>query len=127
MRVMVVIGTRPEAIKLAPIVLALHRQPGLAPVVVTTGQHTEQVRELLDIFGITAAVDLAVSDVGCGLAATAAAVLSRFAALAEAQHPAAVVVQGDTTSVFGAALAALYHEIPVAHLDAGVRPADRGA
>jgi UDP-N-acetylglucosamine 2-epimerase (non-hydrolysing) len=127
MRVMVVIGTRPEAIKLAPIVLALHRQPGLAPVVVTTGQHTEQVRELLDIFGITAAADLAVSDVGCGLAATAAAVLSRFAALAEAQHPAAVVVQGDTTSVFGAALAAFYQQIPVAHVEAGLRSDDRHA
>jgi UDP-N-acetylglucosamine 2-epimerase (non-hydrolysing) len=123
--VAVVIGTRPEAIKLAPLVLALRRQPGLVPLVVTTGQHTEVVDELLGIFGITAAADLAVATAGTDLDGIAAAVLTRFAGLLRAQRPTAVVVQGDTTSAFGAALAAFYQGIPVAHLEAGLRSDDR--
>ena len=126
-RVMVAIGTRPEAIKLAPIVLALRRQPGLLPVVVTTGQHTEAVREVLDIFGIAADEDLAVGEAGCGLAAIAAAVLTRFAALMRSGPPDAVLVQGDTTSALGAALAAFYQQIPVAHVEAGLRSDNRYA
>ena len=126
-RIMVVIGTRPEAIKLAPIVLALHRQPGLLPVVVATGQHTEAVREVLDSFGIAADADLAVGDAGSYLAEIAAAVLSRFAALTRCERPGAVLVQGDTTSALGAALAAFYQRIPVAHVEAGLRSGDRHA
>ena len=126
-RVMVAIGTRPEAIKLAPIVLALRRQPGLLPVVVTTGQHTEAVREVLDIFGIAADEDLAVGEAGFGLAAIAAAVLTRFAALMRSGPPDAVLVQGDTTSALGAALAAFYQQIPVAHVEAGLRSGNRYA
>jgi UDP-N-acetylglucosamine 2-epimerase (non-hydrolysing) len=126
-RVMVAIGTRPEAIKLAPIVLALRRQPGLLPVVVTTGQHTEAVREVLDIFGIAADEDLAVGEAGFGLAAIAAAVLSRFAALMRSGPPDAVLVQGDTTSALCAALAAFYQQIPVAHVEAGLRSDNRYA
>ncbi|HEX4062190.1 MAG TPA: UDP-N-acetylglucosamine 2-epimerase (non-hydrolyzing) [Streptosporangiaceae bacterium] len=122
-----VIGTRPEAIKLAPIVLALRGQPGLLPVVVTTGQHTEAVREVLDIFAIAADVDLAVGEAGSGLAEIAAAVLSRFAALARSEQPDAVLVQGDTTSALGAALGAFYQRIPVAHVEAGLRSGDRHA
>jgi UDP-N-acetylglucosamine 2-epimerase (non-hydrolysing) len=126
-RIIVVIGTRPEAIKLAPIVLALRGQPGLLPVVVTTGQHTEAVREVLDIFAIAADVDLAVGEAGSGLAEIAAAVLSRFAALARSEQPDAVLVQGDTTSALGAALGAFYQRIPVAHVEAGLRSGDRHA
>jgi UDP-N-acetylglucosamine 2-epimerase (non-hydrolysing) len=126
-RVMVVMGTRPEAIKLAPVVLALDRRPETQPVVVTTGQHTAVVREVLDIFGVAVAVNLAVGEEGCCLATVAAAVLSRFTALMRADRPAAVVVQGDTTSVLGAALAAFYQRVPVAHVEAGLRSDDRHA
>jgi len=131
-RITVVIGTRPEAIKLAPLVLALRHQPQLCPVVVTTGQHPGVVDEVLGILGIVAgtdlgvgSIDLGVADAGSGLDATAAAVLARFGALVRADRPAAVVVQGDTTSAFGAALAAFYQRIPVAHVEAGLRSGDR--
>src|SRR6202042_1439276 len=97
------------------------------PVVVTTGQHTGAVREVLDAFDIAADVDLAVGDAGSSLAETAAAVLSRFAALTRSRQPGAVLVQGDTTSALGAALAAFYQRIPVAHVEAGLRSGDRHA
>ena len=129
-RITVVVGTRPEAIKLAPLILALRRHPALTPAVVTTGQHTRIVDEVLDLFGIAVTADLAVGDLaGCAaggeLSAIAAAVLTRFDALLRDGRPDAVVVQGDTTSVLGAALAAFYQRIPVAHLEAGLRSDDR--
>lgn len=126
-RIAVVIGTRPEAIKLAPVVLALGRHSRLIPIVVTTGQHTRLVDEALGVFGVTAAVDLGVADAGPGLDSIAAAVIGRFGALTRADRPGAVLVQGDTTSAMGAALAAFYQRIPVAHLEAGLRSGDKSA
>jgi UDP-N-acetylglucosamine 2-epimerase (non-hydrolysing) len=126
-QVVVVTGTRPESVKLAPLVLALRRSGSLYPVVVTTGQHGSLASEALAIFGIAADADLAVARAGSGLDAMAAAVLSRFGALVRADRPTAVVVQGDTTSALGAALGAFYHHIPVAHLEAGLRSGDRQA
>jgi UDP-N-acetylglucosamine 2-epimerase (non-hydrolysing) len=124
-RVAVVMGTRPEAVKLAPLVLALGRQPGLSALVVTTGQHPGLVEEVLGFFGIAADADLSVAEAGPDLDAIAAAVLARCGGLLRAERPAAVAVQGDTTSVLGAALAAFYQRIPVAHLEAGLRSGDR--
>jgi UDP-N-acetylglucosamine 2-epimerase (non-hydrolysing) len=124
-RIAVVIGTRPEAVKLAPLVIALRRSGRLTPVVVTTGQHVSMVSEVLRIFGIVADADLAVAEAGSGMDAIAAAVLTRLGALVRAERPSAVVVQGDTTSVLGAALAAFYHQVPLAHLEAGLRSGDR--
>lgn len=126
-QVTVVVGTRPEAIKLAPLILALRRQPRLSPIVVTTGQHTRVVTEVLDAFGIAATADLAAAEAGPHLDAVAAAVMSRLAALLREQPPDAVVVQGDTTSVLAASLAAFYQKIPVAHLEAGLRSHDKQA
>lgn len=124
-RIAVVIGTRPEAVKLAPLVLALRRSDRLHPVVVTTGQHGAMVSEVLQLFGIVPDADLAVAEAGPGLEALTAAVLTRFGATIRAARPSAVVVQGDTTSVLGAALAAFYQQIPVAHMEAGLRSGDR--
>jgi UDP-N-acetylglucosamine 2-epimerase len=126
-RIAVVIGTRPESVKLAPLITALRRSGQLTPVVVTTGQHTGMVSEVLRIFGIVADADLAVAEAGTSMDAIAAAVLARFGALVRAERPSAVVVQGDTTSVLGAALAAFYQRIPIAHLEAGLRSDDRRA
>ena len=122
---MTVVGTRPEAIKLAPLILALAGHPLLRPVVVTTGQHRGVVDEVLDIFDIDVHADLGVGECGPDLDGIAGAVLTRFGALLRADRPGAVVVQGDTTSVLGAALAAFYQRIPVVHLEAGLRSDDR--
>jgi UDP-N-acetylglucosamine 2-epimerase (non-hydrolysing) len=128
--VLVVIGTRPEAIKLAPVVLELRAHPHLTPVVVTTGQHRHLVDEVLELFDIEAAEDLGVDGtdgVGRELPSVLAAILSRLGDVLRRRQPTLVVVQGDTTSVLGAALACYYERIPVAHVEAGLRSGDRQA
>src|SRR5690242_12095237 len=91
MQVMAVVGTRPEAIKLAPLVLALRAHGWLRPVVVTTGQHRDTVDEVHAIFGIRADADLAAAGAGPDLHAVAAAVLHRLGDLLRRDRPAAVV------------------------------------
>ncbi len=123
-RVAVVIGTRPEAIKLASVVWALHAHPDLTPVVISTGQHRELLAPVLDDLALspdhlldtmTASGDL------CGLTARLMDGLGPLLAGADLD---AVVVQGDTTSALCAALAAFYARIPVAHVEAGLRSGD---
>ena len=116
-------GTRPEAIKLAPVVLAL-RDAALPHVVVTTGQHTTMVSEVLDLFGIAADEDLGLMQPGQSLDRLLARALERVGSLLDQRRPAAVVVQGDTTSMLGSALAAFHHRIPVGHVEAGLRSND---
>ncbi|MGH2381037.1 MAG: non-hydrolyzing UDP-N-acetylglucosamine 2-epimerase [Candidatus Limnocylindria bacterium] len=119
----VLFGTRPEAIKLAPVVLAL-RDAGVPHLVVTTGQHTSMVTEVLDLFGIGADDDLGLMKPGQSLDGLLARALERVGAMLDERRPSAVVVQGDTTSMLGAGLAAFHHGIPVAHVEAGLRSND---
>ena len=119
----VLFGTRPEAIKLAPVVLAL-RDAGVPHLVVTTGQHTTMVAEVLDLFGIRQDADLELMSPGQSLDQMLGRALERVGAMLEERLPAAVVVQGDTTSMLGSALAAFHHRIPVAHVEAGLRSND---
>jgi UDP-N-acetylglucosamine 2-epimerase (non-hydrolysing) len=119
----VLFGTRPEAIKLAPVVVAL-RERGVPHRVVTTGQHREMVSEVLDLFAIETDADLSLLEPGQSLDRMLARALERIGALLDEVLPAAVVVQGDTTSMLGSALAAFHHGIPVAHVEAGLRSGD---
>jgi UDP-N-acetylglucosamine 2-epimerase (non-hydrolysing) len=119
----VLFGTRPEAIKLAPVVIAL-RERGVPHRVVTTGQHREMVMEVLELFGIAADADLSLLEPGQSLDRMLARALERVGALLDDLRPAAVVVQGDTTSMLGSALSAFHHGIPVAHVEAGLRSGD---
>jgi len=119
----VLFGTRPEAIKLAPVVLAL-RDAHLSHVVVTTGQHASLVTEVLDLFGIRPDADLALLQPGQSLDHLLARAVERVGSMLDERQPAAVVVQGDTTSMLGSALAAFHHGIPVAHVEAGLRSND---
>ena len=119
----VVFGTRPEAIKLAPVVLAL-RAAGVPHVVVTTGQHREMVSDVLDVFGITADADLGLMREGQTLDYLLGNALERIGEALDTFKPRAVVVQGDTTSMLGATLAAFHRRIPVAHVEAGLRSHD---
>jgi UDP-N-acetylglucosamine 2-epimerase (non-hydrolysing) len=125
MKVCTVFGTRPEAIKLAPVIRCLDVQPGVEQHVVVTGQHRELLDQALDLFSIRPAVDLRVMTQEQDLGALTARILGQLAKEFLQHRPDWVVVQGDTTTAFTAALAAFYQRIPVAHVEAGLRTNDR--
>src|SRR6476469_8452762 len=120
-RVMVVYGTRPEAIKMAPVVSALGDDGRFDPLVAVTGQHREMLDQVNTLFGITPDFDLDLMSAGAGLADMTARTVQAVGSLLRRTKPEAVVVQGDTTSAFCAGLAAFYEQIPVVHLEAGLR------
>jgi UDP-N-acetylglucosamine 2-epimerase (non-hydrolysing) len=119
-RVSVLLGTRPEAIKLAPVVRAL-RTSGAAVHLIITGQHRELASDVLRVFRIVPDGDLALMRPGQTLDYLVSAVVEGVGAYIEETHPAAIVVQGDTTSAFASALAGFHHGVPVAHVEAGLR------
>ena len=120
-KIVVIFGTRPEAIKLCPVVLALKRNPAFECKVCVTGQHREMLQQVLDVFGVEPDKDLALmrpNQTLGGLTSRAIAALDEYLAK---EKPDIVMVQGDTTTVLCGALAAFYHHIPVAHVEAGLR------
>ena len=124
-RVMLVFGTRPEAIKMCPLVRELERRPEEFEAVVTvTGQHREMLDQVLDAFGVVPDHDLAIMKPGQTLFDITSDVLLKIKAVLEAERPDAVLVHGDTTTSFAAALAAFYLQIPVGHVEAGLRTRD---
>lgn len=120
-RVMVVYGTRPEAIKMAPVVRALQASEHLSPLVVLTGQHRAMLDQVNFLFGIEAAHDLDIISPRQTLEDITTRTLLGLRPLLEQELPDAVLVQGDTTTCFAAALGAFYHQVPVFHLEAGLR------
>ncbi len=120
-RVMLVYGTRPEAIKMDPLVRAMASHPQLEPVTVVTGQHREMLDQVNDFFEIVPDVDLDIHAPGQTLTQVTTRTLEGVGRAIEEHRPDAVVVQGDTTSAFAAGLAAFYHELPVLHVEAGLR------
>lgn len=120
-RLLVVIGTRPEAIKLAPLICAARERRDVEAIVCVTGQHRDMVDAVLSFFGLRAEHELNVMRANQGLADLAAAIMSGMAAVLGQTRPSAVVVQGDTTTALAAAVAAFYSQIPVAHVEAGLR------
>jgi UDP-N-acetylglucosamine 2-epimerase (non-hydrolysing) len=122
--VMTVYGTRPEAIKVAPVIRALEESRLLRSTTVVTGQHREMLDEVNAIFGITPDHDLDIMRHGQTLAGIASRVLDGLDPILEQVRPDAVIVQGDTTTSTAAALAAFYRQIPVVHLEAGLRSHD---
>jgi len=125
--VAVVMGTRPEGIKLAPVVLELRRTAAVPPLVVATGQHREMLAQALRLFELTPDVDLAVMKPGQTLHDTTSRILLGVREVLREHRPSCVVVQGDTTTAFAAALAGFYEQIPVAHVEAGLRSGQRYA
>lgn len=121
LRVLTVFGTRPEAIKLAPVVQACQEDPQIAHWLCTTGQHREMLDQVLQVFGMKPDIDLALMRPGQDLAGlTAEALLGTRQAIRDT-HPDWVIVQGDTTTAFAAGLAAFYERVPVLHVEAGLR------
>lgn len=122
--VALVFGTRPEAIKMAPLVLAMRHHPQIQPVVILTGQHREMVTQVMDLFGIQADYDLAIMQPRQTLADITQRCLTGLTPLLESLQPRCLLVQGDTTTAFAAALAAFYQQIPIGHVEAGLRTAN---
>jgi UDP-N-acetylglucosamine 2-epimerase (non-hydrolysing) len=125
-RVAVVAGTRPEAIKLVPVVRALERTE-LQPMLVSTGQHRQMLDQALEVFGLKPDVDLGIMRPGQTLHDVTALTLNGMRQVLQDWTPSWVVVQGDTTTAFAAALAAFYQRIPVMHVEAGLRSGQRYA
>lgn len=120
--VMVVMGTRPEAVKLAPVILRLQEaDSGLVPVVCVTGQHRQMLDQVMEWFGISADIDLDLMQANQTLGGFASRALDSLGKAIETHQPDAVIVQGDTTTAAMAALTAFYLKIPVAHVEAGLR------
>lgn len=120
-RVTCILGTRPEAIKLAPVILALKGRPGIECRLCVTGQHREMLDQVMEAFGIVPDEDLNLMRQNQGLAELTAAAVSSLDKFMEREKPDLVLVQGDTTTVFAAALVAFYHHVPVGHVEAGLR------
>ena len=114
-------GTRPEVIKLASVVSALQKHSAGKIVVINTGQHREMISQALETFGITPDVDLALMEENQSLAAFTAKAIPELDTLYGRIKPNIVVVQGDTTTAMVAALCAFYRQIPVCHVEAGLR------
>lgn len=124
-RILVIFGTRPEAIKLCPLVRQLRLRPDAFTVqVCVTAQHREMLDHALEAFSIAPDYDLDLMQPRQALAALTARILAALDPVLEAQRPDLVVVQGDTTTTLAGALAAFYREIPVAHIEAGLRTGD---
>jgi len=125
-RVLVVIGTRPEAIKLAPVIAALGKYaPELETVVALTGQHTAMVDQVLEVFGVEPAYDLDVMQEGQSLYDVVERTLGGLGAVIRECRPDAVLVEGDTATVFTASLAAYFERVRVGHVEAGLRTPDK--
>jgi UDP-N-acetylglucosamine 2-epimerase (non-hydrolysing) len=121
----VILGTRPEATKLAPVILELRRPPRQFQVeVIATGQHKELLLNALGIFGLVPEKNLNIMRPGQSLEHITAAALGKLEPVFLKSKTDLVLVEGDTTTVFAAALAAFYHHIPVAHLEGGLRTDD---
>jgi len=120
-RILVLFGTRPEAIKMAPVVKALKKCPTLETIVCSTGQHREMLRPILDLFKITCDYDLDVMVPGQDLNALFSRTLHRAGDLFSRVEADRILVHGDTTTAGAAALAAFHLRMPVAHVEAGLR------
>jgi UDP-N-acetylglucosamine 2-epimerase (non-hydrolysing) len=122
--VALVIGTRPEAIKTAPVYAALRDHPHLEPLVVATTQHREMLKQALDVFGITPDVDLGLMQNGQNLGVFTSRAMAALTECYLEHRPDFVLVQGDTSTVTAAALSAFYQGIAIGHVEAGLRSFD---
>src|ERR1035437_8561668 len=124
-KVSFIFGTRPEAIKLSPLILAMREHSDLAPHICVTGQHREMLDQVLDVFNLVPDVDLALMQPNQALAGLTARAIDAIDAYLRKHKPDMVLVQGDTTTAFCGALSAFYNKTPVGHVEAGLRTWNR--
>ena len=123
--VMTIFGTRPEAIKMAPLALELARHPDIRPLCCVTAQHREMLDSVLNIFGLKPDFDLNIMQPRQSLSSITSRCLTGMDQVLEEAKPDLVLVHGDTSTTFAGALAAFYHQIPVGHVEAGLRTYDK--
>lgn len=121
MKISVIFGTRPEAIKLAPVILALKRVPSVQCHICVTAQHREMLDQVLDVFAIKQDADLNLMQPNQTLASLTARAMNGLDQYLAVEKPKLVLVQGDTTTVLCAGLTSFYHKIPIGHVEAGLR------
>jgi UDP-N-acetylglucosamine 2-epimerase (non-hydrolysing) len=127
MRVLIIFGTRPEAIKLAPVIRELGKRPEFDPRVCVTAQHREMLDQVLQLFEIRPDFDLGIMRPDQSLFEVTERALAALEGVLEAERPELVLVQGDTTTAFVGALAGFYRKIRVGHIEAGLRSCDKFA
>ena len=120
-KVMLIFGTRPEAIKMCPLVLELNQHPNFETVVCVTGQHRQMLDQILDCFHVEPKYDLCIMQPKQTLFDVTINILSRLKEILEVEKPDVVLVHGDTSTAFVTALACFYMQIPVGHVEAGLR------
>lgn len=120
-RVLSVFGTRPEAIKMAPLVKALEADPFFESIVLVTAQHRQMLDQVLEVFDIVPQYDMDIMKDRQTIAQITSRILERMGAILEEVKPDVVLVHGDTNTTFAAALSAFYHQIKVGHVEAGLR------
>jgi UDP-N-acetylglucosamine 2-epimerase (non-hydrolysing) len=123
-KILTVIGTRPEAIKMAPVILALKKEPWANVRVLATAQHRQMLDQVNQFFGIEPDIDLDIMKPNQALTELTARLLLNLDDVLKNEKPDAVLVQGDTTTVMTVALACFYHRIPIGHVEAGLRTWD---
>lgn len=124
MKIMIVFGTRPEAIKMGPLVIALKNSDVLETKVCVTGQHREMLDSVLDVFGIEPDYDLNLMKQGQSLSDLSSRMLMAFDSVLKLESPDLVLVHGDTTTAYISALASFYNNISIGHIEAGLRTWD---
>lgn len=120
-KVMSIFGTRPEAIKMAPVVIELGKRDNIDSIVCVTGQHREMLDQVLDIFNIKPEYDLSIMEHGQTLFGITTKVLNGLDEILKKENPDIVLVHGDTTTALSSALSAYYNQIAVGHVEAGLR------
>jgi len=120
-KIMLVFGTRPEAIKMGPLINELKARDNVQTIVCATGQHRQMLNQVLDVFGVVPDYDLSIMQDKQTLFDITMGILQRFKAVLEEVDPDIVLVQGDTTTAFVAALSCFYMKIPIGHIEAGLR------
>ena len=123
-KIIAVFGTRPEAIKMCPVIIELKKRKDVDLYVCITGQHREMLRSVLDIFGVNADCDFNIMKSGQTLFDITFSITEKLKAVLERENPDVVLVHGDTTTAFAASLACFYMKIPVGHVEAGLRTYD---
>ncbi|WP_348983960.1 UDP-N-acetylglucosamine 2-epimerase (non-hydrolyzing) [Cobetia sp. 1CM21F] len=121
MNILSVFGTRPEAIKLAPLAIALNSDKRFKHSICVTGQHREMLDQVLELFSLVPDYDLAIMKPGQDLTDVTATILQKMRNVLQSKRPDIIIVHGDTATTFAASLAAYYEQIPVAHVEAGLR------
>lgn len=127
LKILVVFGTRPEAIKMCPVVAELKKHKDISSYVCLTGQHKEMLDQVMQVFQIKADHNMEIMQPKQSLSTITASVLKGMDAVIDQKKPDLVLVHGDTSSSFAAALSAFYHHIPIGHVEAGLRTYDMQA